>query len=117
MACELQIRNSHERVKIRSGGIIISRRSSLVARHQACPGGGPNRREGAAERLDRMILYLLISIGFFAYLQVSLNDLWRTEADPLPGQAPRPKLAGAMPPRLEDDERRQPEEHQLPPRP
>jgi Domain of unknown function (DUF4234) len=31
-----------------------------------------------------LVLYLLLSPAFNAYLQVSLNDLWRSEAEPLP---------------------------------
>jgi hypothetical protein len=31
-----------------------------------------------------LVLYLLLSPAFYAYLQVSLNDLWRSEAEPLP---------------------------------
>ena len=30
-----------------------------------------------------LVLYLLISPAFFAYLQVSLNDVWRAHAEPL----------------------------------
>src|SRR5437762_4155932 len=33
-----------------------------------------------------LVLYLLISPAFFAYLQVSLNDVWRTQAEALPGE-------------------------------
>src|SRR5690348_11275148 len=49
-----------------------------------------------------LILYLLLAPAFWAYLQVALNELWRTEADTLPGQAPLPEPVDAMPPRLED---------------
>jgi hypothetical protein len=31
-----------------------------------------------------LVLYLLLSPAFYAYLQVSLNDVWRSEAEPLP---------------------------------
>jgi Domain of unknown function (DUF4234) len=51
-----------------------------------------------------LILYLILALGFWAYLQVSLNDLWRSEADPLPGQSPPPELPDTMPPRLEDEQ-------------
>ncbi len=47
-----------------------------------------------------LILYIFIALGFYAYLQVSLNDLWRSEADPLPGQPAPPAVADPMPPRL-----------------
>lgn len=33
-----------------------------------------------------IILYILIPPAFWAYIQVSLNDVWRKEAEPLPGQ-------------------------------
>lgn len=44
-----------------------------------------------------IILYLLISPAFFAYLQVSLNHVWEQEADPLPGQD-APPVSSEMPP-------------------
>ena len=50
-----------------------------------------------------LILYLLIAPGFWAYLQISLNDLWRAEADLLPGQPPLPSAPDELPPRLADD--------------
>ena len=50
-----------------------------------------------------LILYLLIAPGFWAYLQISLNDLWRAEADLLPGQPPLPSAPEELPPRLPVD--------------
>ena len=50
-----------------------------------------------------LILYLLITPAFFAYIQVSLNAVWRSEAAPLPGEAPPPEPADQMPPRVADD--------------
>jgi hypothetical protein len=55
---------------------------------------GTKRVQGAAKVAGRepvngwiaLILYLVISIGFYAYLQVSLNHIWEQEAEPLPGQ-------------------------------
>jgi hypothetical protein len=47
-----------------------------------------------------IILYLLLSPGFWAYLQVSLNNIWEQEAEALPGQAAPPAPADEMPPRL-----------------
>ncbi len=47
-----------------------------------------------------IILYFLISPGLWAYVQVSLNDVWRQEAEPLPGEAPPPSPADRMPPPL-----------------
>jgi hypothetical protein len=69
---------------------------------------GTKRVQGAARLAGRepangwiaLILYVLISPGFWAYIQVSLNDLWRAEAEPLAGQAP-PPAASQMPPRLD----------------
>jgi len=49
-----------------------------------------------------IILYLLLSPAFFAYLQVSLNHVWEQEAEPLPGQEAPPATGDAMPPRLDD---------------
>jgi hypothetical protein len=37
-----------------------------------------------------LILFLLISPGLWAYIQVSLNDVWRQDAEALPGQEPPP---------------------------
>ena len=42
-----------------------------------------------------LILYLLISPAFWAYIQVTLNDVWRQEADLL---ASSPAAAAAPPP-------------------
>ncbi len=47
-----------------------------------------------------LILYLLLAPGFWAYLQVSLNNVWEQEAEALPGQAAPPAAADEMPPRL-----------------
>ena len=34
-----------------------------------------------------LILFLLLSIGFWGYLQFSLNEVWRSEAEPARGRA------------------------------
>jgi hypothetical protein len=47
-----------------------------------------------------LILYLLLSPAMFAYLQVSLNNVWEQEAEPLEGHAAPPAPSDAMPPRL-----------------
>lgn len=47
-----------------------------------------------------LILYLLLSPAMFAYLQISLNNVWEQEAEPLPGQAAPPAPSDAMPPRI-----------------
>ena len=71
---------------------------------------GTKRVQGASKIAGRepasgwiaLILYLLLSPGMFAYLQVSLNNVWEQEAEPLPGQDPPPAPSDAMPPRIED---------------
>lgn len=45
-----------------------------------------------------IVLYLLLSPALWAYIQVSLNDVWRQEAEPLPGVEPPPAPAAEMPP-------------------
>ena len=68
---------------------------------------GTQRVQGASKIAGReavsgwiaLILYLLLSPAMFAYLQVSLNNVWEQEAEALPGQgAPAP--TDQMPPRL-----------------
>ncbi|HET8565346.1 MAG TPA: DUF4234 domain-containing protein [Solirubrobacterales bacterium] len=69
---------------------------------------GTERVQGASKIAGRepvsgwisLILYLLLSPGFWAYLQVSLNSVWAQEAEPLPGQVAPPAAADEMPPRL-----------------
>jgi len=68
---------------------------------------GTERVQGASKIAGRepvsgwiaLLLYLFIAPAMWAYLQVSLNNVWEQEAEPLPGQAP-PASADAMPPRL-----------------
>ena len=70
---------------------------------------GTQRVQGASKIAGRepvsgwiaLILYLLLSPGMWAYLQVSLNNIWEQEAEALPGGAIPPPQADAMPPRLE----------------
>lgn len=69
---------------------------------------GTKRVQGASKIAGRepvsgwisLILYLLLSPAMFAYLQVSLNNVWEQEAEALPGQA-IPPAREDMPPRLE----------------
>ncbi|MGN6257224.1 MAG: DUF4234 domain-containing protein [Solirubrobacterales bacterium] len=69
---------------------------------------GTERVQGASKIAGRepvsgwisLILYLLLSPGFWAYLQVSLNSVWEQEAEPLPGHAAPPAPADDMPPHL-----------------
>jgi hypothetical protein len=70
---------------------------------------GTKRVQGASKIAGReavsgwitLILYLLLSPAMFAYLQVSLNNIWEQEAEALPGQAIPPTRSDEMPPRLE----------------
>src|SRR5436305_8299794 len=159
MAYELQIRNSEERVKIRSPWAVAllpfiplgiyhlvwwyrinrelrdygrAKRYDLVQNPTNSllalfPGGliivpalitywrGTQRvqqaaRVGAKEPLSgwiALVLYFVLAPAFFAYLQLSLNELWRSEADLLNGQGPLPEATSAMPPRLEDGDQPQ----------
>lgn len=71
---------------------------------------GTKRVQGASKIAGRepasgwiaLILYLLLPIGFAAYLQVSLNDVWEQDAEPIPGQDAPPAPSDAMPPRIDD---------------
>ncbi|HET7455552.1 MAG TPA: DUF4234 domain-containing protein [Solirubrobacterales bacterium] len=70
---------------------------------------GTKRIQGASKIAGRepvsgwlsLILYLLLAPAFWAYLQVSLNNVWEQEAEALPGQAIPPSSGDDMPPRLE----------------
>jgi hypothetical protein len=69
---------------------------------------GHGARVGEKEPVNgwiALILYLLLAPAFWAYLQVSLNDLWRSEAEPLPGQL-APPVPEKMPPRQPVDPQR-----------
>jgi hypothetical protein len=85
------------------GGIIIV--PALVSYWR-----GTKRVQGASKVAGRepvsgwisLILYLLLSPGFWAYLQVSLNNIWAQEAEALPGQEGPPPAGDAMPPRLDE---------------
>lgn len=85
---------------------------------------GTKRVQGAARVGEKepvngwiaLILYLLLAPAFWAYLQVSLNDLWRSEAEPLPGQL-APPVPEKMPPRQPvDPQRSESAEGEPPPR-
>ena len=47
-----------------------------------------------------IILYLLLAPALWAYIQVSLNNVWQAEADPAEGQLAPPAPADQMPPPL-----------------
>jgi hypothetical protein len=51
-----------------------------------------------------IILYFLLAPGLWAYIQVSLNDVWREEAEALPGQELPPPAASQMPPQLQEEQ-------------
>jgi hypothetical protein len=67
---------------------------------------GTKRVMGAAKIAGRepvngwiaIILYLLLAPALWAYLQVSLNNVWKQEADALPGHAAPPPPSDEMPP-------------------
>jgi hypothetical protein len=71
---------------------------------------GTKRIQGAARISGKtppsgwiaLILYVLLAPAFSAYLQVSLNDVWHSEADPLPGQEPRATSSAGY--RTDDEE-------------
>jgi len=85
---------------------------------------GTKRVQGAARLAGKepvngwiaLVLYLVISLGFWAYLQSSLNGIWRAVASPLPGQ-PAPEIDDRMPPRLEGEPERPQSSEQGPPPP
>jgi hypothetical protein len=60
-------------------------------------------RLGGQEALNgwiAIILFVLISPAMWAYIQVSLNDLWQAEADALEGEPAPPGPSDQMPPPL-----------------
>jgi hypothetical protein len=73
---------------------------------------GTKRVQGASKIAGRepasgwiaLILYLLLSPAMFAYLQVSLNNVWEQEAEAIPGGSIPPAHGDEMPPRLEGTE-------------
>lgn len=64
-----------------------------------------------------IILYLLLVPGLWAYVQVSLNDLWRQEAEALSGQPAPPAASDAMPPPLPPEQQPADPMQQQPPSP
>jgi hypothetical protein len=47
-----------------------------------------------------LLLFVVVSLGLWAYMQVALNAIWRAEAEALPGEPAPPEMEDAMPPRL-----------------
>jgi Domain of unknown function (DUF4234) len=73
---------------------------------------GGERIQGAARLAGKepinglisVVLFFVISPALWWYMQDSLNGIWRSEATPLPGEAPPPELHDQMPPRLPEHE-------------
>jgi hypothetical protein len=72
---------------------------------------GTKRVQGASALAGReplngwiaLVLYLFIPPAMFAYLQVSLNDVWKQELSPAAGEkVPPPADGDATPPKLAD---------------
>jgi hypothetical protein len=60
-------------------------------------------RVGGKEPLNgwiALILFLVLNIALWAYMQHELNKLWRSEGVPLPGRPAPPELDDGMPPRV-----------------
>ena len=86
---------------------------------------GTKRVQGAARIAGKepvngwiaLVLYLVLAPAFWAYLQVSLNNVWRSEADAKPGEELPPAPAEAMPPRLPEEPERAPGSEPVAPAP
>jgi hypothetical protein len=97
------------------GGIIVI--PALVSYYR-----GVKRVQGASRVAGKepvngwicLILYLLLAPAFWAYLQDSLNNVWRQEAEALPGQEP-PEVQEGPPPLQQDSQPQQPQSEQPPP--
>ncbi|HEY5051873.1 MAG TPA: DUF4234 domain-containing protein [Solirubrobacterales bacterium] len=69
---------------------------------------GTKRVQGASKLAGKealngwiaLLLYLFIAPGLWAYLQVSLNHVWETEAEALPGRPAPPPASDDLPPRM-----------------
>ncbi len=72
---------------------------------------GTKRVQGAARVAAKdpvngwlcLILYLFIAPAFWAYIQVSLNTVWRAQAEALPGEEMPAEPADQMPPTLQPE--------------
>jgi hypothetical protein len=62
-----------------------------------------------------IILFLVISIGLWAYMQSELNKVWRAEGDALPGQPAPPAVEEGMPSRLPEQPQQAPPDPGPPP--
>lgn len=73
---------------------------------------GTKRVQGAAKVSGQeplngwiaLILFFVLSLGLWAYLQVSLNRIWEQDAEPMPGQPAPPGAGDDMPPPLASDQ-------------
>ena len=78
---------------------------------------GTHRIQGAARLAGTelpngwiaLILYIVLGLGFPAYLQYYLNRVWQSDADSLPGHGAPPALPDSMPPRIEKEPEREPQ--------
>jgi hypothetical protein len=80
------------------GGLIIV--PALVSYWRGAKRMQAAARVGGQEPLNgwiAIILFIVITIGLWAYMQSELNKLWRTEAEPIPGQPAPPELEDSMP--------------------
>lgn len=50
-----------------------------------------------------ILLYVFIAPALWAYVQVSLNDIWQQEAEPLDNQPSPPPSGDGMPPRTPEE--------------
>lgn len=55
-----------------------------------------------------IVLYVLLAPALWAYIQVSLNNVWQAEADPVDGQLAPPAPSDQMPPPLQPQETNEP---------
>lgn len=64
---------------------------------------GAERVAGTSDMLNgwiALVLYVVFSPAFVAYLQSQLNKVWQVDAEPVAGESGPPKPGDEMPPRL-----------------
>jgi hypothetical protein len=64
-----------QQIQIAGAGATAKIRSPV-----AHPGGPATRRPDAAQRLIGLLLYLVFSPAFYAYMQSGLNSVWKAQA-------------------------------------
>jgi hypothetical protein len=94
------LRDEDTRHRARGEGAQPLGRGPAANRHARVQGASKIAGREPVSGWIALILYLLLSPGMFAYLQVSLNNVWEQEAEALPGQSAPPAPADEMPPRL-----------------